>query len=187
LPADATITIIDCDRSQLFKLFEKLHSKIYSGIMMDYYEILGISKSATDSDIKKAYRKLALKWHPDKNLNNPDQASEIFRKVSEAYEVLSDPVKRHDYDHHATAQQESRSHRHSMFEFRDPTEIFREFFSPFFDENFHVHSNGEHTRESEDSNFFDFFHTNTFRRASTCENHFEDGPSQTQSVYVCES
>lgn len=62
----------------------------------DYYKILGVSRSATDDDLKKAYRKLALKYHPDKN-KSPD-AEERFKEVAEAYEVLSDKKKREVYD-----------------------------------------------------------------------------------------
>lgn len=62
----------------------------------DYYKILGISKGATDDDIKKAYRKLALKYHPDKNKTL--SAEEKFKEVAEAYEVLSDKKKRDVYD-----------------------------------------------------------------------------------------
>lgn len=62
----------------------------------DYYKILGISKNATDDDIKKAYRKLALQYHPDKNKSAG--AEEKFKEVAEAYEVLSDQKKRSIYD-----------------------------------------------------------------------------------------
>ena len=64
---------------------------------MDYYEILGVSKTATSDEIKKAYRKLAVKYHPDKNPNDK-QAEDKFKKLSEAYDVLGDEEKRRNYD-----------------------------------------------------------------------------------------
>ena len=63
----------------------------------DYYEVLGVSKSADEGTIKKAYRKLAKKYHPDSNNGDP-QAEQKFKEVSEAYAVLSDPEKRKLYD-----------------------------------------------------------------------------------------
>ncbi|KAL2328176.1 hypothetical protein Fmac_021603 [Flemingia macrophylla] len=65
---------------------------------VDYYKILQVEKSANDDDLKKAYRKLAMKWHPDKNPNNKKEAEAKFKQISEAYEVLSDPQKRAIYD-----------------------------------------------------------------------------------------
>ena len=64
----------------------------------DYYEVLGINKNATDDEIKKAYRKLAKKYHPDANPNNKEEAEAKFKEVNEAYENLSDPQKRKMYD-----------------------------------------------------------------------------------------
>ncbi|KAL6562110.1 hypothetical protein OROGR_003117 [Orobanche gracilis] len=65
---------------------------------VDYYKILQVDRSAKDDDLKKAYRKLAMKWHPDKNPNNKKEAEAKFKQISEAYEVLSDPQKRAVYD-----------------------------------------------------------------------------------------
>jgi DnaJ-class molecular chaperone len=64
----------------------------------DYYTLLDISKNADENDVKKAYRKLAMKWHPDKNPNNKEEAEKKFKQISEAYEVLSDTEKRGVYD-----------------------------------------------------------------------------------------
>lgn len=65
---------------------------------LDYYKILGVDKAASDDDLKKAYRKLAMKWHPDKNPTNKKEAESKFKQISEAYEVLSDSQKRAVYD-----------------------------------------------------------------------------------------
>lgn len=139
---------------------------------MSYYEILGVSPTAGNEEIKKAYRRLALRWHPDKNPNNAPESAEMFRRISEAYDVLSDPAKRQRYDRFGTTATEGNSMAH-QFEFRDPDLIFREFFSPFADD---IESSLRTPRESDESNFFDFFHTNIFtdnEASSTSPFHFE--------------
>ena len=65
---------------------------------MDYYSVLGVSRKASSDDIKKAYKKLAKKWHPDKNPDNSEEATRKFKEVSEAYQVLVDDSKRRIYD-----------------------------------------------------------------------------------------
>src|SRR5262249_55342096 len=63
----------------------------------DYYEVLGVSRSCGDEDLKKAYRKLALKYHPDKNPGDAE-AEERFKEIGEAYQILADPDRRARYD-----------------------------------------------------------------------------------------
>lgn len=103
----------------------------------DYYKILGVDKTASKEEIKKSYRNLAIKWHPDKN-KDPD-ALEKFKDISEAYQVLYDDNKRKDYDHIKTYTNTNtnvnyKSHNlNNPFNFgfsvKDPFEIFNEVFS----------------------------------------------------------
>ncbi|XP_043670810.1 dnaJ homolog subfamily B member 6-like isoform X1 [Vespula pensylvanica] len=83
--------------------------------MVDYYRILEVQRTATSSDIKKAYRKLALKWHPDKNPENLDEANKRFKEISEAYEVLIDDAKRRTYDQRLYQKASSRPGRGFTF------------------------------------------------------------------------
>jgi molecular chaperone DnaJ len=99
----------------------------------DYYEVLGVGKDASAEDIKKAYRKMAVKYHPDKNPGDKT-AEEKFKELSEAYEALSDPQKRAAYDQYGHAAFDARARASRGFGggggggFHDPFEIFREVF-----------------------------------------------------------
>ncbi|XP_070800457.1 dnaJ homolog subfamily B member 6 isoform X2 [Pituophis catenifer annectens] len=123
--------------------------------MVDYYEVLGVHRHASPEDIKKAYRKLALKWHPDKNPDNKEEAERQFKQVAEAYEVLSD----------------GGCHFDSPFEygftFRNPEDVFREFFGgrdpfsfDFFDDpfdDFFGNRRGSRGNRSRGGSFFSAF------------------------------
>ncbi|HCS77328.1 MAG TPA: integrase, partial [Syntrophaceae bacterium] len=94
----------------------------------DYYQVLGVDKKATAEEIKKAYRKLAVKWHPDKNPNNKSASEEKFKKISEAYAVLSDPEKRQNYDNFGSADQFRQQYsQEDIFRGFDLDEILRSF------------------------------------------------------------
>ncbi|XP_024115031.1 dnaJ homolog subfamily A member 3, mitochondrial isoform X2 [Oryzias melastigma] len=113
------------------------HSSSMLANKQDFYEILGVSRSASQKDIKKAYYQLAKKYHPDTNPNDPE-AKEKFAKLAEAYEVLSDELKRKQYDTYGAAgfdpqragagqQQYYRAGGSSI----DPEELFRKIFGEF--------------------------------------------------------
>lgn len=91
----------------------------------DYYEILGLKKGATEEEIKKAYRKLAIKYHPDKNPGNAE-AEEKFKEINEAYAVLSDPQKRAQYDQFGSSGFHQRFSQEDIFRGFDVGDIFKD-------------------------------------------------------------
>ena len=95
----------------------------------DYYKVLGISRNASADEIKKAYRKMALKYHPDRNQGDP-KAEEQFKKISEAYEVLKDSEKRAAYDRygHSAFQQTGGGKAGGPGSFHNPFDLFQEVF-----------------------------------------------------------
>ncbi|VVU94291.1 DnaJ domain [seawater metagenome] len=138
--------------------------------MPDYYKILGLNKNASDAEIKKQYKKLAIKWHPDKNLNNP-QAEEEFKKISEAYQILSDKNKRKQYDMGGFSMP---SHYH---DFTDANDIFSSIFgSSFFNDSnmFNHNSFFDNSDMFNHNSFFDnsdMFNHNSFFDNSDMFNH----------------
>ncbi|MEM8873321.1 MAG: molecular chaperone DnaJ [Planctomycetota bacterium] len=107
----------------------------------DYYEILGVAKSASESDIKKAYRKLAMKYHPDRNEGDAG-AEAKFKEAAEAYEVLSDATKRQRYDQFGHQGVAGATHDYSHMNATDIFSIFEEMFGGGGRGGFHVNMGG---------------------------------------------
>lgn len=167
----------------------------------DYYEILGVPRTATEDDIRKGYRRQALRWHPDKNPNNKEAAEERFKLVSEAYEVLSNKDKRNIYDRYGKEGLSASPRREdgefaanfetfSSHVFRNPEEVFREFFgTTSFDDifnvafqtfaSFHDFTNTENTsrrpnRRRNTDFFVDAFSEDPFSDVFPFDNRFTD-------------
>src|SRR2546430_8142335 len=105
-----------------------------AGKKRDYFDVLGVGGSATDDELKKSYRKLAIQFHPDRNPGNK-QAEEKFKELNEAYQVLSDPEKRNQYDRfgHAAFQGPQGAGGFGGFDFSQGfEEVFSDIFGDFF-------------------------------------------------------
>jgi len=98
----------------------------------DYYEILGVSRNASETEIKKAYHKLALKWHPDRNPQNKEQAETKFKEISEAKEVLLDKEKRKIYDQYGHAAEGFQTNGKGFEGFGETSSIFEDIFKSIF-------------------------------------------------------
>jgi curved DNA-binding protein len=108
------------------KFFSRRTKKGHQLADKDYYEILGLKKGASSDEIKKAFRKLAVKYHPDKNAGDK-KAEDRFKEINEAYAVLSDPEKKSQYDQFGSAGFHQRYSREDIFRNFNANDIFREF------------------------------------------------------------
>ncbi len=159
----------------------------------DYYQVLGLKKSASPDEIKRAYRKLAVKYHPDKNPGNKE-AEEKFKEINEAYAVLSDPQKKAQYDQFGSAGFHQRFSQEDIFRGFDVGDLFKDagfgtddIFSRIFGGGFHRggFAYGGGRRRGED---FTMELAVTFREAFTgCEKRvafMRDGKREELSVKV---
>ncbi|CAD8106887.1 unnamed protein product [Paramecium sonneborni] len=164
---------------------------------MDYYKVLELSRSATEAEIKKAYRKLALKWHPDKNPDNKEIATKKFKEIAEAYEVLSKPEKKSHYDKYGHQQppptpnyQQSNNYGNSyQQDFND----FQEFSSGFQNDFNNFNNRSQYNKYSEQTFGFPqfnrmpdlnkFFFGDNFDPFQVFQNFFKNDPFFNQDFF----
>lgn len=108
----------------------------------EYYELLGVQKDASEAEIKKNYKKLAMQYHPDKN--KEPGSEEQFKKISEAYQVLNDPQKRHQYDLGGSGI----FAQHNASHFQNPFDIFEQMFNMGGGHEIHISGLGGHNFSS---------------------------------------
>jgi len=123
----------------------------------DYYQTLGVDEKASEKEIKKAFRKLAMKYHPDKNKSKG--AVQRFRKIAEAYEVLSDQKKRKEYDQQRSANGFHEGHFSNSFNF---DEFMQQFDSSIFNFDHNHHFDGSFGNIFNDHDLFGGFEQESF-------------------------
>lgn len=140
----------------------------------DYYKVLGLKKGVSGEEIKKAYRKLAMKYHPDRNQENKE-AEEKFKEVSEAYAVLSDKKKRQEYDSFGHTGFRRRYSQEDIFKGFDISDLFKD--AGFGTEDVFSTLFGGGRRTSKKANFKDYFNAYT-------QSGFSDSYRATQGAYT---
>lgn len=150
----------------------------------NYYDVLNVTKDADVKAISEAYKKMALKWHPDKNPDNVEEANRQFQQISQAYQVLSDTTKRLKYDRGQTAMDhdaffcyddDDDDEDHEFGFFINPEMLFRHFFQNFLHRPFHAynfyrdqrHNGRQRSRKSEENR-------RSEKREKKSENHGEE-------------
>ena len=126
----------------------------------DYYKILGLEKKATKEEIKKNYKKLALKYHPDRNKDNEktkEKNENKFKEITEAYETLSDPQKRNAYDN-----------PQPEFQIMNDSALFRDSFPDIMNQFHRMHMNDHMMRNSVPFSFSSYMHDQQPKRQGNC-------------------
>jgi DnaJ-class molecular chaperone len=127
-------------------MFDSLPFCLYNiKTMQDLYQILGVNKNATEEEIKQAYRKLAMKHHPDRGGDEKQ-----FQEIKNAYEVLSDPVRRQQHDNPGPFHHHHNNHEHSHFEFHFGGGSPQDIFAQFFNQGFGAHPFQRQPRKNKD-------------------------------------
>lgn len=162
----------------------------------DFYEVLGVTKEATDAEIKSAFRKLAIKYHPDKNQGNKE-AEEKFKEINEAYQVLSDPEKRSSYDRFGTTDFNNMggAGSYDFGDFGDLGDIFGQFFGGGFSGSSSRQQRPQGPRRGEDLQYtlditFEEAMTGvekeiSYTREAQCETCHGSGAKEGSSKHTC--